>query len=148
MWIIVELDGEYLPSVPCARPVENVAVPQTDPISGRYRRAAHLASQGRIDEAIPHFEKALRLRPDFMEARLALGTALLIRGDRRAAKQHYLEALRLRPGDPAPHYRLAAALVLEERTDEAMRHLAEVLRENPAHQGAQRLMRRLEAHAS
>jgi len=55
-----------------------------------------LASEGKIDEAIQHFEQALDLKPDFAKAHYNLGIALAGTGKLPEAIQHYEQALRLK----------------------------------------------------
>jgi tetratricopeptide (TPR) repeat protein len=141
LWIIVELGALYQPSVPSEPKVEPAPAPPADPISAFYRRGSDLALQGRIDEALPHFEEAVGRNPEFVDARLALGTALLILERRAEAIQHYLEALRIRPDDEGAHCRLAIALAQEGLEQEAAEHLAVVLHQNPGHPVARRVMR-------
>src|SRR5438552_14106590 len=57
-----------------------------------------LASQGRYDEAIGHFEAALRIVPDY-ETNAHLGLALAIKGRYEEAITHYKEAVRLNAND-------------------------------------------------
>jgi len=56
--------------------------------------------RGRYEQAIPHLEKAIELRPDFFEAHAALGLAHQGRGDLDLAVTRYVEALEIRPNDP------------------------------------------------
>jgi len=90
-----------------------------------------VADKGRVDEAIAHYEEALRLRPEFAEAHNNLGNALA-RQDRKAeAIEHYRTALRLRPDYAMAHNGLASALDDTGHTDEAIDHYREALRLSP-----------------
>jgi tetratricopeptide (TPR) repeat protein len=151
-WIIVELERSYRREAPCGSKANGVAMldpealgPDSESILEQYGRGMDLALQGRMDEALPHLEEALRLEPDFVEGHLALGSARLIQGRPSEATEHYREALRLRPGDPGAHYRLGAALMQEGRFEEALQHFAETLRRKPQHRGAKRLMQDIQA---
>jgi len=59
-----------------------------------------LAGAGRVQEAISHFETALRIDPNSAEAHINLGIALSgIPGRTPEAIQHFKAALRIKP-DP------------------------------------------------
>jgi Flp pilus assembly protein TadD len=62
-----------------------------------------LAEAGKAPEAMAHFREAIRLRPDFGQAHLNLGAALLRRGNRAAAE------FRLAQSDPDPQIQKMAA---------------------------------------
>ena len=54
------------------------------------------------DDAIKHYEKALKIAPDFYPARNNLGTAYLNKGSYAAAEEQFKHAIRLNPTMP-PH---------------------------------------------
>jgi len=56
-----------------------------------------LEQAGRIQEAIRHYEQALRIKPDFADAHYNLGNALEKAGPVPEAIQHYKQALRIKP---------------------------------------------------
>jgi Flp pilus assembly protein TadD len=56
---------------------------------------ALLARDGHVAEALPHFEAAVRLKPDLESAQVNLGVALVRIG---------------RPGEAVPHLRAALAI--------------------------------------
>jgi protein O-mannosyl-transferase len=93
--------------------------------------AAALASRGQIDEAIQHYEEALRLEPDLPEAHNNLGAILDDRGQIDEAIRHYEEALRLKADYPEAHNNLAITLRGRGRIDEAILHYEEALRLKP-----------------
>jgi len=88
---------------------------------------------GRLDEAIGHYEEALRLKPDFVEAHYNLAFALLQKPGRlNDAISHYEEALRLKPDLVDVHFNLARALEgIPGRSDEAIRQYEDALRLRP-----------------
>jgi tetratricopeptide (TPR) repeat protein len=53
--------------------------------------------KGQPDEAIRHFQEAIRLKPDYAEAHSNLGTAFYQQGRTGEAIREFQEALRLRP---------------------------------------------------
>ncbi len=56
---------------------------------------------GKREEAIEHYQQALRIKPDFAEAHVDLGMALAQTGKIEEAIAHFEQALELRP-DYAP----------------------------------------------
>jgi tetratricopeptide (TPR) repeat protein len=60
-----------------------------------------LEAEGKIPEAVSHYQEALRLQPDFGKAHVDLGTALARKGDRAAAAAEFRVAL----SDPDPQIR-------------------------------------------
>ena len=56
-----------------------------------------LVQKGRVDEAIVHYQNALKLKPDFAEAHFSLGVALADSGRVDEAIAHYQMALKIKP---------------------------------------------------
>jgi tetratricopeptide (TPR) repeat protein len=52
---------------------------------------------GEVQEAIEHWEQALRIKPDYADAHYNLGIALEQTGKIQEAIQHYEQALRIQP---------------------------------------------------
>jgi tetratricopeptide (TPR) repeat protein len=80
-----------------------------DDAAAEYEVGQILIAQGRRDAGVGHLERALALRPDFVEALLAVGRA-------RLDEKHYPEAIsllsratKLQPGSEAAHYNLMMA---------------------------------------
>jgi len=71
---------------------------------------AALRSQGRVDEAVSDFERALEVRPHFVDAENDLGEARLSQGRTDEAIPHFLAALRAKPDFFDAHINLADAL--------------------------------------
>jgi tetratricopeptide (TPR) repeat protein len=105
-------------------------------------RAHDLAGMGRIREAIDHFETAVRLEPDLLEAHLALATIPGVPLDE--ARDHADTAIRLAPRDPRSHH--AAALAASEAgdPDAARKHADEAARLAPDASEIRSLRRRLQ----
>lgn len=82
-------------------------------------------------DAEADFREALRLAPDFADARASLAVSLLDHGDHVAATQHLEEALRQRPGEAEWRYNLALCRVRGGELEAAKRELLEVLRTRP-----------------
>jgi len=95
--------------------------------------ASALASRGRVDEAIPHYEEALRRRPGYEHAHIGLGSALVRKGRLDEALSHYLEALRIRPEHAMVHYGLGVVYSRRGDFDEAIVHYGKAVQIRPDH---------------
>jgi tetratricopeptide (TPR) repeat protein len=88
----------------------------------------------RLEEAVAHFNEALRLQPGYADAHYNLGLALnKIPGRRGDAVAEYKEALRLRPDNVEALNNLGNALVSMGRPQEAIAPLEEALRLDAGH---------------
>jgi Flp pilus assembly protein TadD len=96
-----------------------------------------LAMNGKLDEAIPHFRKALLYDPDNMNARSNLGHSLALQGRLDEAIGQCEQVLRLSPHSPQAHNILGLALLKQGRLDEAVAHLREALQYQPDNVEAQ-----------
>jgi predicted O-linked N-acetylglucosamine transferase (SPINDLY family) len=85
-----------------------------------YQQGNALAMQGRIDQAIAHYERALSLRPDYAEAHANLGNALAMQGRIDPAIEHYQRAVALQPNFAPTYNNLGLALALQGQTDRAI----------------------------
>ena len=78
--------------------------------------------QGKIDAAVEEYREALRIKPDYSDARGNLASALRAR---------YEQTVSLHPDDPVAHYGLAASLRDLERSEEAIDQYEHALRLKP-----------------
>jgi superkiller protein 3 len=90
-----------------------------------------LAQDGRLDEAMQSYQKALQRQPALAEAYNDMGLARARLGQSGEAIDCYQRALHLKPHDAAAHYNLANALVALGKSGEAMAHYKEALRWKP-----------------
>jgi tetratricopeptide (TPR) repeat protein len=90
-----------------------------------------LMQSGKLDEAIHHYEQALRLKPDYAEAHYALGIALMLAGRVPEAIAYYEQALRLDPDYAEAHNNLGVVLKDRGKVPEAIMHYEQALRLNP-----------------
>ncbi len=107
--------------------------------------ADFVAAEGRIDEAIAAYEKAVRLeRPaaDHGDRSLLpgilinLGNAQLNSGHDAEAAAQYVEALRYEPNSSLAHYNLASIQMDRDQLDEAAAHFEASLRIEPNYPSA------------
>jgi tetratricopeptide (TPR) repeat protein len=83
---------------------------------------AALQSDGRLDEAMAHYRRAIELRPDYAPAYNNLASALRAAGQVQDAVTAYERALTRRPDYPEAHYNLANALLDEGHSAAAIEH--------------------------
>lgn len=96
-----------------------------------YNLANLLSQQGKLDEAQAHYETALRLKPEFVEAWYNLGLLEAKRGRPAEAVRDYETALRLRPDHAESHLSLGTLLAAEHRGEEALAHFRAAVRAAP-----------------
>ena len=98
-----------------------------------YNLGNYLMNNRRGSEAIPHFEAALRVHPNYPEVENNLGMLLGgMPGRMPEAITHFEAAVRLRPHLLEAQYNLAVALAQVGRTAEAITHYEEVQRIQPS----------------
>ena len=90
-----------------------------------------LAKQGRLAEAVDHYLKALRIKPDYVKAHNNLGNALAKQGRTSEAINHFLQALRIKPDFKKAHNNLGNTLAKQGRTAEAIDHFLQDMRIKP-----------------
>jgi tetratricopeptide (TPR) repeat protein len=86
---------------------------------------------GKIQEAMAHFEQALRIKPDYAETHDNLGAALWQAGRVQEAMEHWEQALQIKPNDSKAHSSLGLALVGQGKLREAAEHWEQALRIKP-----------------
>jgi tetratricopeptide (TPR) repeat protein len=91
-----------------------------------------LQADGRLDEAIDHYHRAIAFAPGFPPAYNNLATTLRAKGQFADAIATYEQALRLRPEYPEAQYNLANALLDAGRPAEAIEHFRTALQTIPA----------------
>lgn len=88
-----------------------------------------LAALGRADEALEAFRAAIKLRPDFMDARFEAALLLHRAGTLSEAENGFRQLLRIMPGQVHARIALAAVLVDASRPQEAQALLQRALEE-------------------
>ena len=97
-----------------------------------------LVGEGELDEAVDHFQAALKISSDNSSAHNNLGTALGRQGKIADAILCFQEAVRLKPDYTEAHYNLGSAYLSQGRTDEAISEYTGILRRRPDFAPAQR----------
>jgi len=89
-----------------------------------------LMRRGRATEAINHFSKALRIKPDYPSAHVNMGTAMERKGNINNAIWHYKEALKRKPDHGNANYNLGVILHRQGNTELAFIHYSKALEKN------------------
>ncbi len=104
---------------------------------------ATLASQGRLEEAVVYFDRAVRLYPDAPRLRQFLADGLSLTGRFEEAIPHYEAVVRIEPDRPNAHFNLAVALERVGRLADALGHYESAARANPSDLAAVEAVRRV-----
>ena len=109
-----------------------------------------LANTGRVDEAVPYYEKVIQQKPSDETLRVAFGSALMHANYNGDAEQELLKAHDLAPADPQPLYLLGQLYEgwQPERLDDAKKMYQAVLDAAPDSSYAARAKDRLSALSS
>ncbi len=86
-----------------------------------------LRQAGRTEEALEHYEQALKIQPDSPEACNNVGAILLDLGKTTEAMGYYEQALRLNPRRAEAYYNLGTALARLDKNEEAVRYYEQAL---------------------
>jgi len=96
-----------------------------------YNLGVALGQAGKVQEAIGHYEQALRIKPDYAGAHYNLGTTLLRAGNVQEAIGHYVQALRIQPDYAEAHNNLGVCLIRLGSAQEAVEHWEQALQLKP-----------------
>ncbi len=94
-----------------------------------------LHEDGRLDQAVARYRRAIAIQPDYVPAFNNLGVSLRAQGKVDDAIRVYDEGLRVRDDYPDLHYNLANALLQVNRAAEAAGHLRRAGRDDPGSAG-------------
>jgi tetratricopeptide (TPR) repeat protein len=90
-----------------------------------------LMQTGKVPEAFGQFERALQIKPDYLEALLNLGLASVRLGKIQDAIGHWEQALRIQPHYAEAHNNLGIALAQLGKLQQAMEHWEQAIRFQP-----------------
>ena len=93
--------------------------------------ASTLLKQGKIEEAIEHFSKALKINPNIPEPHCGLGLAFGMQGDIDREISHLSDALKIDPWEKENHMALGAAFFKKGNIEKGIHHLNKALMIDP-----------------
>jgi Flp pilus assembly protein TadD len=96
-----------------------------------------LLQEGRVEEAIADYKKAVEIKPAFAEAYNNLGIVFLQKGQTNEAVIHFQKAVQINPGFPEAQRVLGNLLLETGRGAEAIAHYQTALELQPQNSGVQ-----------
>lgn len=96
-----------------------------------FRKALKAEREGKTEEAIRYYHKALQIAPSFYPAHNQLGVAFLQHQDFAAAQAEFEEVIKLNQADTNAYFNLGNVFLLTNRVDDALSVLEEGLRKQP-----------------
>ena len=90
-----------------------------------------LLAERKNEEAISHFQTAIKLNPDHTKAHYNLGVVLQQKGNTNEAISHYKMAIKLNPDFAEAYNNLGNALLAEQKTEEAISHFQTAIKIKP-----------------
>jgi thioredoxin-like negative regulator of GroEL len=101
------------------------------PAVKEFEKGAKADGDGKKDDAIRHYQKALQIAPDFYEAHNNLGSDYLNKSDFPAARKEFEQAVQENQSDAAGYFNLSNACMLMNSLPEAQKYLDEGIRREP-----------------
>jgi tetratricopeptide (TPR) repeat protein len=88
-------------------------------------------ANGRMEDAVRHFQEAMKLAPDFYPAHNNLGAVYLSQSNFPAAQAEFEAVLKLKQSDTQAYFNLGNVFLLTGRYDDCLRMVEEGLRKQP-----------------
>jgi len=96
-----------------------------------YEKGLDAERQGRREEALAHYQSALKMAPDYYPAHNNLGSDYLSRSDFAGARKEFQEVVRLNQSDAAGYFNLSNVCMMMGNLEDAKRYLDEGMRREP-----------------
>lgn len=96
--------------------------------ASEYDKGEKARIEGRVEEAIAHFNKAIKLDPEFVGARNNAAALYMVHGQPAAAIDVLEPATKMDPHNPLPFSNLAVAYMMTKRLDAAEHAARQTLR--------------------
>jgi Tfp pilus assembly protein PilF/4-amino-4-deoxy-L-arabinose transferase-like glycosyltransferase len=97
--------------------------------------ATAFQEDGRLDDAVVHYQRSIEFQPDYAPAYNNMGVALRAKGELDQALSSYEKALAVQPDYPDAHYNLANALLEKDQPEAAAAHFRTALESIPGSAG-------------
>jgi tetratricopeptide (TPR) repeat protein len=96
-----------------------------------YKRGLDAEHNGQLDQAIAHYQGALKIAPDYYPAHNNLGSLFLSKKDFNSAEEQFRNAIQLRQDDAEAYFNLGNLLMLTRRYPESETAVARGFEHNP-----------------
>jgi tetratricopeptide (TPR) repeat protein len=96
-----------------------------------FERGIKMESEGKEDQAIEHYRKAIKEAPDFAVAHNNLGSLYVGKSDFPGAQKEFAESMRLAPSDSKAYFNMANVMLLTGQLQDAERYLQDGFRKQP-----------------
>lgn len=118
----------FVVGVTCMRQATTAQVAPSADAQALVKQGQKLNSEGKQDEALKLYQKALEMSPDLYEAHLESGVALDLKGDYGAAREHLKKAIEVAPVDQKNRALrvMAFSYAFERNSDEAEKYEKQV----------------------
>jgi cytochrome c-type biogenesis protein CcmH/NrfG len=93
-----------------------------------YNLGKIMEQTGRTDEAFKYYEKALNVKPDFVEAHIKLGTLFFNHNKREEAKGYFKKAIQINPNSSEAHFYMALLLLAQRKNEESLQEFYQTVR--------------------
>ncbi len=110
---------------------QTAAALQPDGPADFFNQANLAASTYQWDKVIACLSRAIRLEPEFWQARYQLGIQLAAKGENEEAQRQFLDVIRYRPDFVPAHLDRGTALSAQGKTNEALTEFRTVLQLHP-----------------
>jgi hypothetical protein len=95
-----------------------------------------LKQQGRLKEALAHYQQTIRIDPEFFEAYNNIGNIYMMFGKFDKAIENYNMSLKIKAGNPLVHMNIGNAFVKLWQLEKALLHYGEALHLKPDYEEA------------
>lgn len=96
-----------------------------------FNRGVRSDKDGKSDEAIRYYQKAIELAPEFYEARNNLGSDLLAKSRFPEAQQQFEQVIKVNPSDAAAYFNLGNLFLLMQQFDQGQHWVEQGLSKQP-----------------